>query len=66
LTGFKRENLATVDDDLVAGLRVSSFAGAFRIDDKIAKTGDLHFLALFQAAFDDIEGRFDYIGGVLL
>jgi hypothetical protein len=65
LAGFKGQYLSTDDYDLIAGLGVSAFARPFGIYDKIAKAGDLDFLTVFQAAFDDVESSLDDVGSVL-
>ena len=64
MTRFERQHLATDDNDLIAGLRVATFARSLRVHDEITKAGDLDLLALLQTDFNDIKCRLDDIGRV--
>src|SRR5262249_43809247 len=66
VTGLEAEHPAPGNGDLVARLRIASFARPLLIDDKIAEPRYLHLLAVLEATLDDLEDRLDDIAGLLL
>jgi len=56
---------AALDDNLLAGLWISSPAGILAADNEAAKTRNLNVFPFFQAAFYDLEGSVRDLCGLL-
>src|SRR5262245_53331955 len=65
-TRLEGEHMATRNNDLFAGLRISPFTRTLGVNNKVAEAGDFDFLSLFETPFEQLKNRLDHIRGFFL
>ena len=66
LAGFKSQNLARCDLDLLTRLRIATRALILLANNKVAKSADFDLLTPFESLFDFLKDNLDDVSRLLL